>query len=65
MQTVARVVETECLLPKQAVFPGHLHFRPAFTPLLSALSFFLEACGKVVLERAGAILEERVTATPG
>jgi hypothetical protein len=25
-----------------------------------ALSFFLEACGKVVLERAGAILEERV-----
>ena len=30
-----------------------------------ALSFFLEACGKVVLERAGAILEERVTATAG
>ena len=30
-----------------------------------ALSFFLEACGKVVLERAGSILEERVTsATP-
>ena len=27
-----------------------------------ALSFFLEACGKVVLERAGAILEERVAA---
>ena len=26
-----------------------------------ALSFFLEACGKVVLERAGSILEERVT----
>jgi hypothetical protein len=26
-----------------------------------ALSFFLEACGKVVLERAGAILDERVT----
>ena len=26
-----------------------------------ALSFFLEACGKVVLERAGAILEERVS----
>ena len=25
-----------------------------------ALSFFLEACGKVVLERTGAILEERV-----
>ena len=24
-----------------------------------ALSFFLEACGKVVLERAGSILEER------
>jgi hypothetical protein len=30
-----------------------------------ALSFFLEACGKVVLERAGAILEERVAAMPG
>jgi hypothetical protein len=30
-----------------------------------ALSVFLEACGKVVLERAGAILEERVTAMPG
>jgi hypothetical protein len=25
-----------------------------------ALSFFLEACGKVVLERAGSILEERM-----
>ena len=30
-----------------------------------ALSFFLEACGKVVLERAGAILEERVTSPVG
>jgi hypothetical protein len=28
-----------------------------------ALSFFLEACGKVVLERAGAILEERIVAS--
>ena len=28
-----------------------------------ALSFFLEACGKVVLERAGAILEERVVSS--
>ncbi|HYG65614.1 MAG TPA: hypothetical protein VEL74_23730 [Thermoanaerobaculia bacterium] len=27
-----------------------------------ALALFLEACGKVVLERAGAILEERVRA---
>ena len=25
-----------------------------------ALAFFLEACGKVVLERAGSILEERL-----
>jgi hypothetical protein len=28
-----------------------------------ALAFFLEACGKVVLERAGAILEERIGST--
>jgi hypothetical protein len=28
-----------------------------------ALAFFLEACGKVVLERAGSILEERAVAT--
>jgi hypothetical protein len=28
-----------------------------------ALSFFLEACGKVALEKAGAILEERLHKT--
>jgi hypothetical protein len=30
-----------------------------------ALSFFLEACGRTVLERAGAILEERLAALGG
>jgi hypothetical protein len=30
-----------------------------------ALAFFLEACGKVVLERAGAILDERAASTAG
>jgi hypothetical protein len=39
-----------------------LSFLEALMRSPEALSFFLEACGKVILERAGAILEERVGA---
>jgi hypothetical protein len=39
--------------------PGSPGRKPSCAPP-KAFSYFLEACGKVVLERAGAILEERI-----
>jgi hypothetical protein len=39
---------------------AHISWAEALIRSPEALSFFLEACGKVVLERAGSILEERL-----
>jgi hypothetical protein len=39
---------------------AHVSWAEALMRSPEALSFFLEACGKVVLARAGAILEERL-----
>ena len=39
---------------------AHVSWAEALMRSPEALAFFLEACGKVVLERAGSILEERL-----